>query len=241
MAENRTWDLVKLPKGKNVVGCKWIYKINDDSNGNVSRHKSRHVAKGYAQMQGIDYDETFAPVAKMATLRTVLVVSAAKRWVLHHMDVKNAFLHGSLEEEVYMCQPPGFEDKKHPEYVCKLKKALYGLKQAPRAWHKELSESLKKFAFKMSKDDPSLYVKRINDCIVIILIYVDDLIIGGDSVDEIRKLKKNLEMQFHMKDLGELKYFLGIEIIRSENGIYMLQKQYATTVSKMWNAWMQTD
>ena len=105
-----------------------------DSNGNVSRHKGRLVAKGYAQMQGIHYDETFATVAKMTTLRTLLVVSATKR---------GHYLHGNLEEEVYMCQPPGFEDKKHPEYVCKLKKALYGLKQAPRAWHRELSESLK--------------------------------------------------------------------------------------------------
>ena len=131
-----------------------------------------------------------------------------------------------------MCQPLGFEDKKHPEYVSKLKKAFYGLTQAPRMWHRELSESLKKLAFKMSKADPSLYVKRINDCIVVILIYVDDLIIGGDSMDEIRKLKKNLEMQFHMKDLGELRYFLGIEMIRSESGIYMLQKQYATTMLK---------
>jgi hypothetical protein len=132
----------------------------------------------------------------MATLRTLLAVSAIKRWVLHHIDVKNTFLHGNLEEEVYMCQPPSFEDRKHPEYVCKLKKTLYGLKQAPRGWHRELSESVKKFAFKMSKDDSSLYVKKINVCIVVILIYVDDLIIGGDSMEEISKLKKNLEMQF---------------------------------------------
>ena len=116
LGENRTWDLVKLPKGKNVVGCKWVYKTKHDSNENVSRHKARLVAKGYAQMQGIDYDETFAPVAKMATLRTLLAVTA-KDWSLHHMDVKNVFLHGNLEEEVYTCLPPGFEDRKHPEYV----------------------------------------------------------------------------------------------------------------------------
>ena len=146
----------KVTKKKNVVGCKWVYKTKHDSNGNVSRHKERLVAKGYAQMQGIDYDETFASVAKTTTLRTLLAVSAARRWVLHHMDVKNVFLHGNLEEEVYMCQPLGFEDKKHPEYVCKLKKALYELKQESRAWPKKLPESVKKFAFKMSKVDPSL-------------------------------------------------------------------------------------
>ena len=134
----------EVTKRKNCGRLQMGLKTKHDSNGNVSKHKARLVAKGYAQMQGIDYDETFAPVAKMATLRTLLVVGAARRWILHHMDVKNVFLHGNLEAEVYMCQPPGFKDKKHPEYVCKLKKALYGLKQAPRAWHRELSESLKK-------------------------------------------------------------------------------------------------
>mgnify|MGYP000544772057 FL=1 len=157
LAENKTWDLVKLPREKNVVGCKWVYKTKHDSDGNVSRHKARLVAKGYAQMQGVDYDETYAPVAKMATIRTLLAIGAAKGWFLHHMDVKNAFLHGNLEEEVYMCQPPGFENKKHPEFVCKLKKALYGLKQAPRAWHQTIAEFLINIGFKVSKADTSLY------------------------------------------------------------------------------------
>jgi hypothetical protein len=190
------------------------------------------VAKGYAQMQGVDYDETYAPVAKMATIRTLLAIGAAKGWFLHHMDVKNAFLHGNLEEEVYMCQPPGFENKKHPEFVCKLKKALYGLKQAPRAWYQKIAKLFTNIGFKVSKADTSLYAKRIDGYIVVILIYVDDLIIGGESMAEINNLKKNLEMQFHMKDLGELKYFLGIEVVRSRKGIWMLQKQYATNVLK---------
>ena len=168
----------------------------------------------------------------MATLRTLLAVSAAKDWSLHRMDVKNAFLHGNLEEEVYMCQPPGFEDRKHPEYVCKLKKGSLWTETSTESMAQGTFRISERFAFKMSKADPSLYVKKTNDCIIVILIYVDDLIIGGDSMDEISNLKKNLEMKFQMKDLGELRYFLGIEMIRSESGIYMLQKQYATTMLK---------
>ena len=160
--------------------CKWVYNTKHDSNGNVRRRKARLVAKGYAQMQAIDYEKKFPPVAKM--MRTLLAVSAIKGWFLHHMDVKDSFLHGNLEEEVYMCHSPAFEDKKHSKKICKLKKVLYGLNQALRAWHKKISEFFIGFAFKMSMVDPSLYVKKMNDCIVVILIYGHDLIIGGDSM-----------------------------------------------------------
>ncbi|MCO5597772.1 hypothetical protein L7F22_051854 [Adiantum nelumboides] len=132
---NETCELVPLPEGKKSIGCKWVYKVKHNADGNISRYKARLVTKGYAQMYGIDYEETFGPVAKMLTVRTVIAVAASKGWLLHQMDVKNAFLHGDLQEEVYMEQPQGYEDVKHPGYVFKLKKALYGLKQAPRAWH----------------------------------------------------------------------------------------------------------
>jgi hypothetical protein len=132
---NATWELIALPKDKKAIGCKWVYKVKHNADGSVSRYKVRLVAKGYAQTYGIDYEETYSLVAKMTTVRAIIAMAAAaKGWSLHQMDVKNAFLHGDLQEEMYMEQPPGYVDQTHPNLVCRLKKALYGLKQAPRVW-----------------------------------------------------------------------------------------------------------
>jgi hypothetical protein len=224
---NRTWELVPLPEGKKAIGCKWVYKVKHNSDGSISKYKARLVAKGYAQTHGIDYEETFAPVAKMATVRAVIVVAVSRGWLLHQMDVKNAFLHGELQEEVYLDQPPGYEDKSHPNYVCKLRKALYGLKQALRAWHDKIAEYLVTIGFRMSDADHSLYVRKSDEGIVVITIYVDDLIVGGDNEKEVEHVKRLLKQKFDMKDLGELKFFLGIEVIRTPEGIWLLQRQYA--------------
>jgi hypothetical protein len=163
----------------------------------------------------------------MTTVRAIIVMAVAKGWSLHQMDVKNAFLHGDLQEEVYMEQPPGYVDQTHPNLVCRLKKTLYSLKQAPRAWPDKIGQYLVTSGFQTSDADFSLYVKKKDHGIVVIVIYVDDLIITRDSDVDISDLKKLLKQKFEMKDLGKLHYFLGIEVIHSPKGIWLLQKQYA--------------
>lgn len=224
---NDTWELVPLSDAKKAIGCKWVYKIKHKADGSIERHKARLVAKGYAQTYGIDYEETFAPVAKMAIVRAIIAVAAARGWIMHQMDVKNVILHGELQEKVYVEQPPGYVDPGYPDYVCRLRKALYGLKQAPRAWHDRIDEYLVSIGFCRAHADHSLYVQESDAGIVVITIYVDDLIIVGDSVTKIDQVKGLLKQEFEMKDLGELRYFLGIEVIRTPKGIWLSQRQYA--------------
>ncbi len=222
-----TWELVALPKDKKAIGCKWVYKIKHNANGFVSRYKARLVAKGYAQTYGIDYEETCSPVAKMTTVKIIIAMAATKGWSLHQMDVNNVFLHGDLHEEVYMEQPPGYVDQTQPNLVCRLKKTLYGLKQAPKSWSNKTGQYLVTSGFQKSNANFSLYVKKTNHGIVIIVIYVDDLIITRNNDVDIFDLKKLLKQKFEMKDLGKLRYFLGIEVIQSPKGIWLLQRQYA--------------
>ncbi len=215
---NATWELLALPKDKKAIGCKWVYKVKHNANGSVSRYKARLVAKGYAQTYGIDYEETYSPVAKMTTVRAIIAMVATKGWSLHQMDVKNDFLHGDLREEVYMEQPPGYVDQTRPNLVCRLKKALYSLKQTLRAWLDKIGQYLITSGFQTSNVDFSLYVKKTDHGIVVIVIYVDDLIITRDNDADIFDLKKLLKQKFEMKDLGELRYFFGIEVIQSPKG-----------------------
>ena len=222
-----TWTLADLPEGKKAIGCKWVYKVKHNSDGSVGRYKARLVAKGYAQEYGIDFEETFSPVAKMATVRTVIALATHSKWAMHQMDVKNAFLNGDLIEEVYMVQPPGYEDPNQPMKVCKLQKALYGLKQAPRAWYGRINAFLQNIGFKTCQADSSLYAYVQGEYIVLLIIYVDDLILTGSSDMLIQDIKSKLKGEFDMKDLGELKYFLGIEIIRDAYDTWMVQRQYA--------------
>jgi hypothetical protein len=224
---NATWELVVLPKDKKAIGCKWVYKVKHNVDGFVSRYKTRLVAKGYAQTYGIDYEETYSLVAKMTTVKAIITMAATKGWSLHQMDVKNVFLHGDLWKEVYMEQPPGYADQTRPNSVCRLKKILYGLKQAPKAWLDKIGQYLVISGFQTSNANFSLYVKKTDHGIVVIVIYVDDLIITRDSDAYIFDLKKLLKQKFEMKDLGELRYFLGIEVIQSPKRIWLLQRQYA--------------
>jgi hypothetical protein len=219
---NATWELVALLKDKKAIGCKWVYKVKHNVDGSLNRYKARLVTKGYAQTYAINYEETYSPVAKMTTVRAIIIMVAAKGWSLHQMDVKNVFLHGNLQEEVYMEQPPSYVDQTHPNLVYKLKKVLYGLKQAPRAWSDKIGQYLVTSGFETSNVNFSLYVKKTNHGIIVIVIYVDDLIISGDSDVDIFDLKKLLKQKFEMKDLGKLRYFLGIEVIQSPKGIWLL-------------------
>ena len=161
LCKNETWDLVPHSPRKKVIGCKWIYKVKYNADSSVNRYKARLVTKGYAQTHGVDYDETFALVAKMTMVWTMIALAAAKGWHLHQMDVKNTFLQGELEKELYMVQPPGFNSNTHPKSVCRLKKPIYGLKKALSAWHSKIMQYLHQIGFRMSKSDNSLYIEVI--------------------------------------------------------------------------------
>ncbi|CAA7040888.1 unnamed protein product [Microthlaspi erraticum] len=222
---NDTFTIEELPEGKQALGSMWVFRIKHQSDGTVERYKARLVVLGNHQVEGLDYKETFAPVAKMTTVRCFLEVSAAYDWEVHQMDVHNAFLHGDLNEEVYMRPPPGFHMPVKNK-VLRLRKSMYGLKQAPRCWFAKLQKSLLEYGFKQSRSDYSLFTLNDGKRRLHVLVYVDDLIISGNTLDHITGFKEYLSTCFHMKDLGILKYFLGIEVSRSSKGIYLSQRKY---------------
>jgi hypothetical protein len=232
LIKNKTWHLVPPQKGNNIIDCKWVYKIKRKADGSLDRYKARLVAKGFKQRYGIDYEDTFSPVVKPATIRIVLSLAISRGWSLRQLDVQNAFLHGYLEEEVYMKQPPGYEDKTKPHYVCKLDKALYGLKQAPRAWYSRLSSKLQSLGFNSSKADTSLFYFNEENVNIFVLIYVDDIIVASSTHDAMASLLRQLGQEFALKDLGRLNYFLGIEVNHVHNGIILTQEKYASDLLK---------
>ena len=227
LEKNGTWEITDLPRGKKPVGCKWIFTVKYKADGNVDRYKARLVAKGFTQSYGIDYQETFAPVAKLNTVRVLLSLAANLDWSLHQLDVKNAFLNGDLEEEVYMDIPAGLETTSNFNKVCRLRKSLYGLKQSPRAWFERFTKVVKGYGFVQCQSDHTLFVKHFPEGkLAIIIVYVDDIILTGDHEEKIDLLKKLLTKEFEIKDLGNLKYFLGMEIARSKKGIAVSQRKY---------------
>ncbi|RVW59905.1 Retrovirus-related Pol polyprotein from transposon RE2 [Vitis vinifera] len=217
---NGTWDLVVLPSGKSTVGCRWVYAVKVGPDGQVDRLKARLVAKGYTQVYGSDYGDTFSPVAKIASVRLLLSMAAMCSWPLYQLDIKNAFLHGDLAEEVYMEQPPGFVAQGESGLVCRLRRSLYGLKQSPRAWFSRFSSVVQEFGMLRSTADHSVFNHHnsLGQCIYLV-VYVDDIVITGSDQDGIQKLKQHLFTHFQTKDLGKLKYFLGIEIAQSSSGV----------------------
>ncbi|KAM2020888.1 hypothetical protein ACFX16_042974 [Malus domestica] len=226
LQKNETWSVESLPQGKRPVGCKWVFTIKHKADGTIDRYKARLVAKGYTQTFGVDYQETFALVAKMNTIRVLLSLAANFDWSLKQFDVKNAFLHGDLEEEVYMELPPRYEVQNKAGKVCRLRKALYGLKQSPRAWFGRFTDAMKKYGYQQGNADHTLLIKRRGGKVTLLIIYVDDMVVTCDDTEEMERLHEYLSSEFEMKDLGGLKYFLGIEVARSRDGIYLSQRKY---------------
>lgn len=221
----QTWHLVPATPDMNIIGCKWVHRLKLNADGTIDKFKSRLVAKGFHQEEGTDYHETFSPVVRSATIRAVLGVATAKNWSVTQLDVKSAFLYGDLHEDIYMMQPPGFEDPNHPTYVCKLDKAIYGLKQAPRAWFDKFSVFLLEYGFACSSADPSLFVYHRNGITMVLLLYVDDIILTGSNPDQFKFLIEALNTKFSMKDLGTLHYFLGIQVEHHSSGIFLHQEK----------------
>ncbi|KAK8951630.1 hypothetical protein KSP39_PZI004097 [Platanthera zijinensis] len=228
--DNNTWEITTLPNGQKSIGLKWVFKTKRAPEGNIVKHKARLVAKGYVQRHGVDFDEVFAPVARLETVRLLIALAAEEGWDIHHMDVKSAFLNGDLVEEVYVSQPPGFVIVGEEHKVLKLKKALYGLRQAPRAWNFKLDQSLSSLGFERSPIEHAVYKRVVGDSILLVGVYVDDLIITGSSGVEINKFKAQMKELFCMSDLGLLTYYLGIEVSQTPQVITLCQSSYTLKI-----------
>ncbi|KAJ0533037.1 putative RNA-directed DNA polymerase [Helianthus annuus] len=229
LEKNNTWSIESLPEGKRAIDSKWVYKIKYKPNGEIERYKARLVARGFTRIEGEYFHDTFSPVAKLVTVRTLLAVAAKRDWFIHQLDVNNAFLHGDLDEEVYMKIPQGFS-KENENRVCRLRKSLYGLKQASRNWYQKFTSALLGLGFSTSMADHSLFLYNNKDIFVAILIYVDDVIMVGNNLAKIQEIKTCLHDQFSIKDLGPLKYFLGIEVARTSRGLVLSQRKYTLDI-----------
>jgi hypothetical protein len=228
LLKNGTWTFVPSQPSMNIVGCKWVFITKHKVDGSIDRYKALLVAKSFHQQFGIDYTETYSPVIKPITIRTVLSLAVSYGWPIKQIDVSNAFLHGSLSEKVYMAQPLGFVHQQYPTAVCLLKKALYGLKQAPRAWFSRLSSHLLEFGFSISSADSSLFLLKSAHVQLMVLVYVDDLILTGSSHVALDDLLRSLSAAFPIKDLGPLSDFLGMEVTKYDVGLHLSQHRYIT-------------
>lgn len=226
LIKNNTWELVTAPENVTPVGCKWVFSLKFNSDGTINRHKARLVARGFTQSYGIDYLETFAPVAKLNTVRIIFSLAINLDWELAQLDIKNAFLNGELKELVYMSIPPGFESSKTKGKLCRLKRSIYGLKQSPRAWFSKFTEVLLSYGFKQAQSDHTLFVHTSGNAVTVLIVYVDDIILTGNCSVKISDVKVYLATEFEVKDLGPLRYFLGMEVGRTKSGMIISQRKY---------------
>jgi transposase InsO family protein len=229
LVENKTWNLVQLPPGRQAIGCKWVLKKKLKADGTLDKYKARLVAKGYLQKEGIDYEETFSPVVKFMSIRIIFALTVQHDLILHQMDVKTAFLNGDLDVELYMEQPEGYH-RGEDTTVCRLNKSLYGLKQASRAWNQKIDKALKNLGFQRAQADFCIYTHGHSESEdwTIIALYVDDLILAGKSLEFLHDIKSKLKSLFQMQDLGELKYCLGLEVHYSKGQMHIRQESYIT-------------
>jgi hypothetical protein len=237
MKQTGTWELVELPAGRKAVGCRWVFKIKKNADGTVERYKARIVAQGFAQKPHLEYTETFAPVARFASLRSVIAIAAIEDMELDQLDVSSAFLNGDLDEEIYMAQPPGFIQPGQEHLVCRLKKSIYGLKQSPRQWNKKLHETLLDLGFRRCPSEHSVYVFAKDGVKLIIPIYVDDLTLACNDRTALDMVKAELKKRFKMRDLGPCRYVIGIEVIRNraKRTVHLSQRQHVEDVLAKFN------
>jgi len=231
--KNQTWELLDLPTWAKIIGVKWIFKTKLNEKGEVNKYKARLVAKGYSQQYRIDFTEVFAYVTRMDTIRMIVALAVCKGWDIFQLDVKSAFLHRELKEDVYVHQPEGYVKKGKEPKVYKLHKALYGLKQALNAWFSRIESQFVKEGFQKCPNEQTLFIKRsTGGNILVVSIYVDDLIYTGDDKGMMVEFKRSMMEAFDMSDLGKMRFFLGIEILQKPKGIFICQRKYATDILK---------
>ena len=226
LMENGTWELVELPSGQKPVECKWIFKTKHGSDEKVEHYKARLMAKGYAQKYGEHYNDTFSPVVWYSSVQALLAFAVQNGMLIHQMDIVTAFLNRTLDEEIYMEQPPGYVKEGKERFVCKLKKSIYGLKQSPKCWNTVFKEHMESTNFKQCTTDPCIFVSSEGTDLTIIAVYIDDLIIITKTPEKMRWIKNSLATRFKLKDLGKLHYCLGITIEYDEKCLWMHQRQY---------------
>jgi hypothetical protein len=237
MYDNKVWTLVDIPNDRRAIENKWIFKKNTDADGNVTVYKARLVVKGFRQIQGVDYDEAFSPVAMLKSIWILLAIAAYFNSEIWEMDVKTVFLNGNIEEELYMVQPEGFVDPKDANKLCKLQRSIYGLKQASQSWNLRFDEIIKGFGFVQNIEDSCIYKKKSGSSVSFLVLYVDDILLIGNVVKMLKSVKEYLNSNFSMKDMGEAAYVLRIKIYRDRSRCLLALSQitYLDKVLKRFN------